>query len=369
MSSYGLRHYIPVGALARREPVVGDEPYLRLSLGFVPRWYHDRLGSDFSEKWHLDPVYRYQSVLKMRQYLHQRFPMVPEFQPRMRGATEERCATISSCHGVMLMPMLYGRQVVYTPDGWPDSVPNQYIPKEELKKLRPFDLSVHPVVVQLWQQMDIIEANWGAIDGYLVEWGVLNIAFRVRGPDIFADMVDDSGFVEALFEHITQTILDLFRLVQARQRASGFPVNQLSVSNCVANMISPNFYRRFVLPYDLRLSREFERFGVHTCNWDATPYLDAIRTIDKVGYLDMGIMSDMRRTREMFPDARRCVLLGPVTLLQKSIPEIRTMIEKIADELAPCDICVGDVDTATPDETVLAVIRLLEEVSWEKGQG
>jgi hypothetical protein len=62
------------------------------------------------------------------------------------------------------------------------------------------------------------------------------------------------------------------------------------------------------------------------------------------------------------------VLLGPVTLLQKSIPEIHTVIEKIADELGPCDVCVGDVDTATPDETVHAVIRMFDEINVEKGQ-
>jgi hypothetical protein len=92
MTGSGLRHYIPVGALARREPLVGDEPFLRLSRGFVPRWYHDRLGIDFSERWHTDPVRRYESVLTMRQYLHETFPTVPEFQPRWRDGVEARCS-------------------------------------------------------------------------------------------------------------------------------------------------------------------------------------------------------------------------------------------------------------------------------------
>ncbi len=358
MIPYGLRHYISVGGSARREPLKGDEPYLRISMGFHPLWYRQRLGIDFSEKWHLDPITRYRTILKMKRYLHKRFPMIPNFQPRMRGETEKTCATISGVHGVMIMPMIYGIGATYSPDAFPDAVPHCYVPKERLMKMKPLDLTSVPVVRQLWEQMDVIEREWGAIDGYLGWQGVLNIAFRIRGHDIFLDLYDDPEFAYDFFQHIAQTIRDFVKLVQARQRESGFAVNQLSVSNCVMNMVSPDDYVKFLLPHDLMLSREFERFGVHTCEWNITPYIEALRSIRKMGYIDMGSMSDMRRVREVFPEARRTVLFS-TTFLKKEPDEICHAIERVARELGPCDIAIGSIDPSVTDVEVISYMRII----------
>ncbi|MFQ3620421.1 MAG: hypothetical protein SNJ78_05695, partial [Spirochaetales bacterium] len=49
LQKYGLRNYIPLGAPTTREPLRGDEPYIRVSLGFTPLFYRSHLGIDFSE--------------------------------------------------------------------------------------------------------------------------------------------------------------------------------------------------------------------------------------------------------------------------------------------------------------------------------
>jgi hypothetical protein len=133
------------------------------------------------------------------------------------------------------------------------------------------------------------------------------------------------------------------------------------MSNCVVNMISPQQYEDFILPHDLRLSKEYERFGIHTCNWDVTPYIDALRKIEKMGYLDSGMMADLKRVRETFPDARRAVLYGPLELENKTLLEIRADIERLATEYAPCDIVMADVESTTPDSRVLDFLRIVEE--------
>ncbi|MFO7637391.1 MAG: hypothetical protein R6W96_08790, partial [Clostridia bacterium] len=70
MHDFQLKNHIPVSGPATREPMDGDEPDFRISLGFVPRWYHQRLGIDFSQTWHTDPVYRYDALLLMKRHLH-----------------------------------------------------------------------------------------------------------------------------------------------------------------------------------------------------------------------------------------------------------------------------------------------------------
>jgi hypothetical protein len=47
-----LRNHIPIATSARREPADGTESPMRVTIGFVPSWFHSRLGINFSETWH-----------------------------------------------------------------------------------------------------------------------------------------------------------------------------------------------------------------------------------------------------------------------------------------------------------------------------
>jgi len=362
VQDYRLRSHIPIAAPARREPFVGDEPDLRVSLGFCPSWFHQRLGIDFSEKWHLDPEYRYATLLTMKRELQRTFPMVPYFEVNMEDGIERSCATISGVHGIMLIPMLYGIEPLYQADRWPDAKGAMHIEKTQLERLQPFDVEAHPIMVQLFEQMDTIEERWGQIEGYLNYQGVLNVALKLRGSAIFMDMYDDPGFAHFLFHHIAHTIEAVSKLVQERQRRSGFYVNQLSMSNCVINMISPQQYEEFILPHDLRLSEEYERFGIHTCNWDVTPYVHSLRKIKKMGYLDTGMMADLKHLKDAFPDARRAVLYSPIALETKTLSQIEADIGRLAAEYAPCDIVMADVASTTLDSRVLDFLEIVRQV-------
>ena len=362
MNDYRLRNYIPLGGPATREPFIGDESDLRVSLGFTPKWYLEKLGIDFSEKWHMDPYYRYESLLKMKSYLNMEFPMVPSFKLEFENDFEKTCATISGVHGAMLISLIYGLDVVYFKDNWPSAHPNKVLSKEKIENLQPFDLLNNPVMIQLLEQMDTIEKKWGQIQGYINYQGVLNNALRIRGNEIFMDMYEEPEFVHHLFTHIAETMINTSKLIQKRQRESGFDVNLLSVSNCTVNMISPEMYEKFILPYDLMISKEYERFGVHTCNWNITPYVNVLKSINKMGYIDMGMSSDMRKVREEFPEARRAVLYSPVELEKKSIIEIERDIKRVYEELAPCDLVLADIENTTPNSRIKEIFNIVSEL-------
>ena len=186
---------------------------------------------------------------------------------------------------------------------------------------------------------------------------------KVYGNDIFIDMISDPPFVDSFFSHITDTILQVSKFVQKRQRESGFDIDLLSMSNCVMNLIAPTMYQRFVLPHDLVLSKQYQRFGIHTCNWDITPYINSLKHIKKMGYLDMGICSDMEKVRECYPNARRAVFISPTDLECKSIDELKSNVIKIKNSLAPCDIVMADVDSTTSDKKVVGFLNMVKEVN------
>jgi len=363
MSVLQLRNYIPIGAPARREPVDGTETCMRVSMGFEPAWYVRRCEVDLGERWHKDPLYRYQALFRMKKALVTAFPGVTYWN--MNDPSD--LATISGVFGAYPIPHLFGVGLRYYKNRWPELDPGGRLKPEQIETLTADRVLSSPVMEELNRQMDIIEKEWGMIHGYLNWQGVLNNGFNIRGDEIFTDMHERPEFVHQFFNLITDVMIKFGKLVQERQRKSGFYIDQMSVSNCVVNMISPEGYERFVWPHDKRIAESFERFGVHTCNWDITPYIEPLRRLPKLGYIDMGINSDLSRVKEVFPHARRAVIYSPWVLHRERMEKIQADMEKVFRELSPCDVVMADIQSDTPDTRVkelLTICRGLESGGW-----
>jgi hypothetical protein len=361
MTVLQLRNHIPISAPARREPADGTESAMRVSLGFEPDWFHQRCGTDFTERWHEDPYYRYQSLEVMKTELVKDFPTVSYWDT----SRQDDLATISGCWGIGVIPQVFGIPLRYAPNRWPVLEPGRHLTVKEIEAIDIEKLMEGPFIERLFLQMDIIEKEWGKIHGYLNWQGVLNNAFHIRGQDIFLDLYERPDFVHRFLSKIFEVMIRLAKMVQERQRKSGFYINQFSVSNCTVNMVSPEMHREFLLPHDKKIALSFERFGVHTCNWDVTPYLQVFEELPNLGYLDMGMMSDMGMVKKMFPETRKAVMYSPTKLHESPLETIRHDMEKIYLDLAPCDIVMGDIQASTPEKRVnelLEVCRNLESL-------
>ena len=361
MSILKLRNHIPIAGPARREPADGTESPFRVSLGFEPAWYSRRCEVDFGERWHRDPEYRHETLTAMKGELTAAFPSVTYWD----DDDPTDLATLSGVYGAYPIAHAIGIPLVYAPDRWPALDVSRRLSVDEVESLDPDRVLGSPVVEDIVRQMDIIGERWGKIHGYLNWQGVLNNAFNLRGEEIFLDMFDKPDLVRQFFGVITKVMIGFAKMVQERQRSSGFRINQFSVSNCVMNMISPEQYAEFVRPFDREIAMSFERFGVHTCNWDVTPYIEVLSELPKLGYLDMGMMSDMARVRETFPDTYRAVLYSPVKLQDNSPDEIRRDMVKIYADLGPCDLVMADIQATTPDERVRDLLLMCAEIAGD----
>jgi hypothetical protein len=153
-----------MGGTGCREVVDGSETPMRISLGFEPDWYCQRCEVDFSAKWHKDPLYRYESLKKMKAELTKRFPRVSYWNEDC----EDDLATISGCYGIYVVPAVFGFSLLYAPNRWPLLELGQHITVEEIEKLDVQTVLNSPFVAALFDQMDIIESRWGKIHGYLL---------------------------------------------------------------------------------------------------------------------------------------------------------------------------------------------------------
>lgn len=124
-------------------------------------------------------------------------------------------------------------------------------------------------------------------------------------------------------------------------------------------------YEELLLPLDQRIAEAFGCLGIHHCAWSATPYLDVYARVPHVAYIDMGLDSDLRRARQLFPDARRALMYTPMDLAGKPLPEIEENFDRIAAEYGPCDLALADIEAGVPDERVRAAIDWCKQ--WDGG--
>ena len=357
-----LISYIAPAAPATRRPADGELGYLRPEIGFTPRWFHNSLGINFGSRWHTDPAYRMESRIEMYRELELRFPswQVGRFDSKSVDI-------LTGTFGTSAIASIYGVPVRYSVDNWPVSE-HQYLSDDEVDKLTPPDLDENPFFCLLMEQVDWIGSYAGEITGYMNWQGVLNNAQRIRGERIFTDMYTDPGRSRHLFDCICTTMIEAARRLNSRKNSYSPSISFFTVSNCIVNLINPEFYREYLLPLDLKIGKEFDFIGIHNCAWNADPYLDLYAKIPGVSYIDMGIDSELEMARRLFPKSRRAIMYTPTDIENKTTGMISKDLEQIAQNYGPCDIVAADIDLGTHDSKVLYLIEGCRKIS-EKYRG
>ena len=358
-----LHYYICLGAPPTRTPAVGDEPFMRPEVGFNPSWFHKYCNIDFGERWHKDPKFRLESRHKMSEEIKKRFPGYNIGEVLVNKPPD----LITGMYGIGILDGIFGRPLRYFTDKWP--VPEgDPLTDEQIDALKVPDLSCNEFFSNILSQVDEIYQLTGSVRGYLNWQGVLNTAFRFRGQDIFTDMIAAPDRARHLFSVITDAMIIAIKAFHAKQKEYRIEYEFATISNCTVNTVGPKMYDQFLLPCDLTIRKEFKNFGIHNCAWTVTPYLDAYSTVPNLGYLDMGIDSDMIKAKKLFPETRRNILYTSMDLKNKSDEEIRNDFIRIAEELAPCDVGLPDIENDVPDERIMYAIDLCKELS-EKYSG
>ncbi len=79
----------------------------------------------------------------------------------------------------------------------------------------------------------------------------------------------------------------------------------------------------------------------------------------------MGFDSDFIKARTLFPDARRNCLYTSWDLKNKSDEELRSDFQFIAENLAPCDIGMPDIEADVPSERIMYAMDLCKRLTYE----
>jgi hypothetical protein len=353
-----LRYYIAAGAPPLRTPATGNEPFMRPEVGFNPSWFHARLGVDFGRKWHGSPEYRLAAAGRMHAELRRRFPGRNIAESESDGPPD----ILTGLFGIAVMGLFFDHSVSYFPDKWPVSV-GEPLSDDAARRLTVPDIENHPSFHEIVRQVEACKRLTGSACGFLNWQGVLNTAFKLRGEQILMDFHTDPELARHVLEVVAEAIIRGVKALYRVQQGLGTAYDFATVANCTVNMISGEHYREFVLPFDKRIRSVFGAFGIHNCAWNATAYLEHEGSVPGLGYIDMGIETDLALARRLIPDARRNLLYRSVDLKQKSETALRADFERIARELAPCDVGLPDIETDVPDERILHAMDWCAEFS------
>jgi hypothetical protein len=269
---------------------------------------------------------------------------------------------LTGTYGACTIAAIFGIPILYDENGWPTCTP-QHLSVEQLARLEPPDLDRNPHFQELMEQVAWIGRQEGTIEGFVNWQGVLNNAHRLRGEMLFLDMKEEPGLARHIFQCVFETMTAAIRRLHSVQEASGVRSRFITVSNCCVNMISPKTYQELLLPFDRKLAEIYGCLGIHNCSWSATPYLESYADVPGVGYIDMGIKSNLGRARILFPQARRALMYTPMDLTTRSMEEIRIDLEQVARDYGPADMVLADIEAGTPDDKIKGFLSICAELS------
>lgn len=149
-----------------------------------------------------------------------------------------------------------------------------------------------PVVHRMYEEIG--ELVGGRLKVRFTDWlrGPFVLAFHLRGAgNILMDMIDAPAYVHRLMRFITDA-----RKRWSRERAEllGEDIGPGDLYNDEVNvpLLSPKYYREFVLPYEIELSEFYGEIGYwHSCG-DTGPLAEVIRTIPHLNMVNISGWTD-----------------------------------------------------------------------------
>ncbi len=343
--------------------------FLPVEIVFHPSWWHAHYGLTFDEAFFFDPLKRVASERAMRAALHARFGDLGLGEAN--AAPRPVIGPVHLAAGFMPSAIL-GCAIRYFDNASPEVVPANLTDAQVLALSVP-DLDSNPTFQKLIALMDTLQAQYGSLEGDVNWEGVQNVAFNLRGAQLFMDYYDKPELARRLLDVSARTIEAMATYVRRRTGTNSVAVNRIVGavdarislhSNCTVAMISARTYREYLLAYDQQLARDLYPYGIHHCGVDMHKVRHEYARVDGAEFFDVGWGSNVAACREALPNATFSLRMSPVRVATLTPAEVAADVEALLRAAGPLEraaLCCINLDDQTPDDNVRAIFAVAEK--------
>jgi hypothetical protein len=329
-------------------------------IDFSPKWYHDRFGLEFTERYWQDPIARTELNRSMRRVLREAFADVG------LGEADPKPMPNIDAYGHRFMSAYWGCRIHYQPDQAPAAIALDD-PAGRVESLQPPPIDTSLVVERALKEANLLAGRYGGCDGGINYGSPLNNAVSVLGEEILAAIVERPAAAQRILRYMGEAILALHDRVTAP--INGTPPSPRraigGLGNCPVCMISPQSYEQVVLPVDRWFLGQIGCRGLHHCG-AFHPYAEVYKKLEPDG-LQIGYLSDRRISRAAFPNTPISLLLEASAIAGQTPARVQSLVHEMVDQAAPrhliTDIAVIDVGPEVSDEVVRAFVTALPKVA------
>jgi hypothetical protein len=340
--------------------LVPDDPQrdnIVIVTGFMPNWWEKEYGITFRKDFHTDSEVHRATLAKMAVILKKRFGHLSNFF--YSPFDYENTYPVERRYGDALISAIFDAEVSFDEaSGHPYSDCMNLSDQQALKLAVP-DVENHPVLRAILDQRRDSEVCIVGEPGFD---GVINIGYYLMGHEMFIDLIQKPDLIRHVYDVAFQTMDEMVHLVRRWQDPAGVKPTYFVTSDCMLNMISPEMYRQHLLKYDKQFHESFDMFGIHTCNYNVDPYLDAIAEIGDIAYLDMGADTDLEKVHRLFPDLTPSVFFHPEKLRNLTPSQVSKEVTELGKRIGRGYILFCDLEVGTTDEQIQAAYEAVSQL-------
>jgi len=337
---------------------------------FHPKWWHKYASVSFKEDFFTNYKYRIEQDIKMRQTLFKFFGDLGfgNKNPKPRPIIDTDLVA-----GEYLQALLFGCNIKYYDDSFPE-VLSKEISDKGIEQLVVPNLEENEHWLNIEDQIKILLEKYGYVESHLDLFGVQNLALNLRGQQLFIDYYNNPNLVNKLLSTVTDLLIRVgSRIGQVSTTLSCGVTGIMKqidpriyvTSNCTVEMVSQEIYEKYLLEYDKKLSKAFNKFGIHHCGKSTEHVVSGYKKVPNISFLEVGAFSDIKEVRQVFPETHLNLRYSPVKLKEISKRELKRDLMKMIKDAKPINkisiSCVG-IDDATQLNQIRNFLICIREI-------
>ncbi len=292
-------------------------------------WLHDKGGFIFDESYYMNPLYRLEQDKKMNQLTRNifgQYPIYPMEANLMQAPyVTDRQVLVGGIQPNLILAALLGAKFIFPPDKDSD-VQGQPLLNIDNDTILPTAESVlqHPLIRKFDEDIRLIQKEHPDLEvippffwdnsGRATIHGIITTSFKLIGDEAMMMFFTNPELLKSVHQWIDDTYS---LLIDHYSKLAEIPVTSVHVGECSGTMISNEQYLEFIIPYVDQLGDRFDNIRLHSCGI-SDHILDAITSIKKLGIIDTGSNTSVKKIREMMGPEFEINLEPPVKLMLNS---------------------------------------------------